>query len=113
MRNVSNLQLLLLEEAETGDLPPNESKTIIDVAKYELEDTLECFEELDDPWTYRVDIATLKTNLAFVALWQGKPKKARKLLHQIKEIEIPLDHSLKKQVALLEERVSGIIRNRK
>lgn len=113
MRNVSNLQLLLLEEAEIGDLLPNESKTIIDVAKYELEDTLECFEELDDPWTYRVDIATLKTNLAFVALWQGKPKKARKLLYQIKEIEIPLNHSLIEQVALLEERVNGMTRSRR
>lgn len=113
LRNVSNLQLLLLEEAEIGDLLPNESKTIIDVAKYELEDTLECFEELDDPWTYRVDIATLKTNLAFVALWQGKPKKARKLLYQIKEIEIPLNHSLIEQVALLEERVNGMTRSRR
>jgi len=106
LRNVSNLQLLLLEEAE--GLPPAESKPIIDAAKFEFEDALECFVALDDPWTYRVDVASLKTNLAFIALWQGKPKKARKFLRQILEIELPPNHSLLKRISLIQERVEEI-----
>ncbi len=106
LRHVSNLQLLLLEEAEC--LRPSECKPIIDAAKFELEDALESFVALDDPWTYRVDIASMKTNLAFIALWQGKPKKARKLLRQIKEIELSPDHSLLPQISLIQERVEEL-----
>ena len=106
MRHVSNLQLLLLEETE--GLPPAESKPIIDAAKYEFEDALESFVALDDPWTYRVDVASLKTNLAFIALWQGKPKKARKFLRQLKEIELPPDHPLLEQINLVQERVEEL-----
>lgn len=103
LRQVSNLQLLHLEEAES--LLSSECKPIIDAAKFELEDALESFVALDDPWTHRVDVASLKTNLAFIALWQGKPKKARKMLRQIKEIELPPEHSLSLQISLIEERL--------
>jgi hypothetical protein len=108
---VSNLQLLLLEEAES--LHSSECKPIIDAAKVELEDALESFVALDDPWTYRIDVASLKTNLAFIALWQGKPKKARKLLRQIKEIELPPDHSLLLQISLIQERVEEMEKKRR
>ncbi len=103
LRNVSNLQLLLLEEAEVMD--KSESKFIIDVAKYELEDTLEAFESLNDPTSHRLAIASLRTNLGVVAVWQGKPKKARKYLRQIKEVELPSDHVLLQRIAMLEESV--------
>ena len=65
----------------------DEAKPIINAAKYEMEGALETFVSLDDPWTYRLDVASLKTNLGFVAVWQGKPKKARKMVRQLKEIE--------------------------
>jgi len=106
LRNVSNLQLLLLEEAE--GLEKSEAKSIIDAAKFEMEETLESFVSFDDPWTYRLDVASLKTNLGLVAIWQGKPKKARKLVRQIKEIELPRDHPLEHRVAVLEERLGEL-----
>lgn len=106
LRNVSNLQLLLLVEAE--GLQKDEAKSIIDAAKYEMEGTLETFVALDDPWTYRLDVASLKTNLGFVAVWQGKPKKARKMVRQIKEIEIPPEHPLTQRITTLEERVEEL-----
>jgi len=106
LRNVSNLQLLLLEEAE--GLQKSEAKSVIDAAKYELEDTLDAFLTLNDPWTYRLDVASLQTNLAFVAIWQGKPKKARKLLRQIQEIELPPEHPLEHRVEVLEESVEKL-----
>lgn len=106
MRNVSNLQLILLEEAE--GLPKSEAKSIIDAAKYEMEEALEAFVALNDPWAYRLDVASLKTNLGLVAIWQGKPKKARKLLRQIEEIEIPPDNSLVQRVAVLGERLETL-----
>jgi hypothetical protein len=107
---VSNLQLLLLEEAEVMD--KSESKFIIDVAKYELEDTLEAFESLNDPTSHRLAIASLRTNLGFVAVWQGKPKKARKYLRQIKEVEIPSDHVLLQRIANLEDSVVQLEKKR-
>jgi hypothetical protein len=55
-----------------------------------------------------VDVASLKTNLAFIALWQGKPKKARKFLRQLKEIELPPDHPLLEQINLVQERVEEL-----
>ncbi len=70
-----------------------------------MEESLEAFMALNDPWAYRLDVASLKTNLGFVSVWQGKPKKARKLVRQIKEIEVPPEHSLNYRVATLEERV--------
>ena len=103
LRNVSNLQLLLLEEAEVMD--KSESKFIIDVAKYEIEDTLDAFESMNDPTPHGLTIASLRTNLGFVAVWQGKPKKARKYLRQIKEVEIPSNHVLLQRIAMLEESV--------
>lgn len=103
LRNVSNLQLLLLEGAE--NLQKSKAKPIIDAAKYEMEESLEAFAALNDSWTYRSDVASLKTNLGFVAIWQGKPKKARKLMRQINEIELPPGHSLLRRIAVLEERV--------
>lgn len=106
LRNVSNLQLILLEEAE--GLQKSEAKPIIDAAKYEMEETLEAFVSLDDPWTYRIDVASLKTNLGFVAVWQGKPKKARKLLRQIQEIELPPEHPLEHRIRILAERVEQL-----
>lgn len=106
LRNKSNLQLLLLEEAE--DLEKSEAKPIIDTAKYEMEATLDAFESLNDTWTYRLDVASLKTNLGFVAVWQGKPKKARKLVRQIQEIELPPECSLLLRVTILEERVQDL-----
>lgn len=106
LRNVSNLQLIRLEEAEA--LPKGDAKSIIDAAKYEMEGTLDAFESLNDTWTYRLDVASLKTNLAFVSIWQGKPKKAKKLLRQIQEIEIPPEHSLVHRVEVLEERVEQL-----
>lgn len=81
----------------------SESKFLIDVAKYEIEDTLDSFESLNDPTSHRLTIASLRTNLGFVAVWQGKPKKARKYLRQIKEVEIPSDHLLLQRIAMLEE----------
>jgi len=106
LRNVANLQLILLEEAE--DLEELEAKSVIDAAKFELEETLEAFVSLDDPWTYRLDVASLKINLGFVAVWQKKPKKARKLVDQINEIELPQEHSLLHRIAVLEECVETL-----
>eukprot|EP00584_Thalassiosira_punctigera_P010998 CAMPEP_0172546590 /NCGR_PEP_ID=MMETSP1067-20121228/16320_1 /TAXON_ID=265564 ORGANISM="Thalassiosira punctigera, Strain Tpunct2005C2" /NCGR_SAMPLE_ID=MMETSP1067 /ASSEMBLY_ACC=CAM_ASM_000444 /LENGTH=1109 /DNA_ID=CAMNT_0013333551 /DNA_START=71 /DNA_END=3400 /DNA_ORIENTATION=- len=106
LRNVANLQLILLEEAE--DLEKSEAKSVIDAAKFELEETLEAFVSLDDPWTYRLDVASLKTNLGFIAIWQGKPKKAKKLVRQIKEIELPPEHTLVRQIMVLEERIEEL-----
>ncbi len=100
LRNVSNLQVLLLEEAE--GLDNSEAKFFIDVAKYELEDTLDAFESMNDPWTHRIDMVSLRINLGFIAVWQGKPKKARKYLRQIKEVEIPSGHLLMQQIVNLE-----------
>ena len=51
LRNVSNLQLLLLEEAE--GLEKSEAKPMIDANKSELEETLESVPSLNDSWTYR------------------------------------------------------------
>ena len=110
LRTVSNLAVLLLQEAE--GLPEGESKSIIDAAKFEMEDTLEKFVSLNDLWTYRLDVASLKTNLGFVAVWQGKPKKAKKLLRQIKEIEIPSDHPLLGRIATLEQRLEKLERSK-
>lgn len=106
LRNVSNLQLLLLEGAE--ELPKSEAKPIIDAAKFEMEDSLEGFVALNDSWAYREDVASLKTNLGFVAIWQGKPKKARKLMRQIKEIELSPGHSLVQRITVLEKRVEEL-----
>jgi len=106
LRNVSNLQLLLLEGAE--ELPKSEAKPIIDAAKFEMEDSLEGFVALNDSWAYREDVASLKTNLGFVAIWQGKPKKARKLMRQIKEIELSPEHSLVQRITVLEKRVEEL-----
>ena len=110
LRNVSNLQLLNLEEAE--GLEKDEAKPIINAAKYEMEGALETFVSLDDPWTYRLDVASLKTNLGFVAVWQGKPKKARKMVRQLKEIEVPVEHSLAHRIETLEERVEELERKK-
>lgn len=106
LRNVSNLQLINLEEAE--GLEKSEAKPIIDAAKFELEETLEAFVALNDSWTYRLDVASLQTNLGFVAVWQGKPKKARKLLRQIRDIELPDDHPLMERIEILAERVQQL-----
>eukprot|EP00804_Cyclotella_cryptica_P016714 CCRYP_002024-RA/>CCRYP_002024-RA protein AED:0.01 eAED:0.01 QI:259/1/1/1/1/1/3/1302/1185 len=100
LRQISNLAVILLEEAEA--LPKEQSKATIDAAKFEMEDALESFVSLNDLWAYRLDVAALKTNLGFIAVWQGKPKKARKLLRQVKEIEIPQDHPLELRIANLE-----------
>ena len=100
LRQTSNLAVILLEEAEA--LPKEQSKAIIDAAKFEMEDALESFVGLNDLWTYRLDVAALKTNLGLIAVWQGKPKKASKLLRQVKEIEIPKDHPLELRIANLE-----------
>lgn len=106
LRNVSNLQLLLLEDAES--MEKADAKPIIDAAKYEMENALETFVALDDPWTYRLDVASLKTNLGFVAVWQGKPKKARKMVRQLNEIEIPDGHPLAQRIEILEQRVEEL-----
>lgn len=103
LRSVSNLQLLNLEEAE--GLPPNESKPILEAAKLAFEEALEIIVALNDPWTHRVDVASLNMNLALVFIWQGKPKAAKRILRRIKEIELPPDHYLVGQVALIQERV--------
>jgi len=100
LRNVSNVSVLLLEEAE--GLTKSEAKPIIDAAKYEMESALGAFLSLNDSWGYRFDVASLKTNLGLVAVWQGKPKKARKLLKQINDIEVPEDSLLAKRIATLE-----------
>ena len=100
VRNVSNVSVLLLEEAE--GLPKSEAKPIIDAAKFEMEGALGAFLSLNDSWTYRFDVASLKTNLGLVAVWQGKPKKARKLLKQIYDIEVPEDSMLEKRITTLE-----------
>jgi len=102
LRNSSNLQLLLLEEAEELE-DYDDAKSVTDAAKCELEDTLNVFESLDYPWTYRLDVATLKTNIGFLAVWEGNPKKARELARQIEEIELPFEHSLVHRIAFLEE----------
>lgn len=103
---MSNLQLLLLEDAES--MEKADAKPIIDAAKYEMENALETFVALDDPWTYRLDVASLKTNLGFVAVWQGKPKKARKMVRQLNEIEIPDGHPLAQRIEILEQRVEEL-----
>lgn len=110
LRNVSNLQVILLEEAE--GLEKTEAKFIIDVAKYEIEDTLDAFKSLNDPWTYRVDMASLQTNLGFIAVWQGKPKKARKYLRQIKEVELPSDDLLLHRIRILESNITELEKTR-
>ncbi len=110
LRNMSNLQVLLLEEAE--GLDKIEAKFFIDVAKYEIEDTLDAFEAMHDPWTYRLEMVSLRINLGFVAVWQGKPKKARKYLRQIKEVEIPSDHVLLQRIANLEDSVVQLEKKR-
>jgi len=107
LRNLTNLQLLLLEEAEEL-VDYDDAKSISDAATYELEDALDAFESLDDPWTYRIDMATLKTNMGFVAVWQGKPKKARKLVCQIEEIELPLEHFLIHRIGVLGEHLEEL-----
>jgi hypothetical protein len=107
---VSNLQVILLEEAE--GLEKTEAKFIIDVAKYEIEDTLDAFKSLNDPWTYRVDMASLQTNLGFIAVWQGKPKKARKYLRQIKEVELPSDDLLLHRIRILESNITELEKTR-
>mmetsp|Transcript_12313 Transcript_12313/g.23502 ORF Transcript_12313/g.23502 Transcript_12313/m.23502 type:complete len:545 (-) Transcript_12313:270-1904(-) len=107
LRNVTNLQLLLLEEAEELE-DYDDAKSVTDAAKYELEDTLNAFESLDYPRTYRLDVATLKTNMGFLAVWEGKPKKARKLARQIEEIELPLEHALVHRITVLEERLEDL-----
>jgi len=99
LRNVSNVSVLLLEEAE--GLTKSEAKSIIDAAKFEMEGALGAFLSLNDSWAYRFDVASLKTNLGLVAVWQGKPKKARKLLKQIEGIEVLADSVLEKRIATL------------
>ena len=109
LRQSSNLAVILLEEAEA--LPKGkdaQAKTIIDAAKFEMEDALESFVGLNDLWTYRLDVAALKTNLGLIAVWQNKPKKAQKLLRQVKEIEIPNGHPLELRIANLESSVQHI-----
>ncbi|KAL7513565.1 hypothetical protein ACHAXN_010798 [Cyclotella atomus] len=110
LRQSSNLSVILLEEAEA--LPKgkkDQAKTIIDAAKFEMEDALESFVSLDDLWTYRMDVAALKTNLGLIAVWQNKPKKAQKLLRQVKEIEILAGHPLEIKIANLESSVKNIM----
>lgn len=112
LRQSSNLAVILLEEAEA--LPKGkdpQAKTIIDAAKFEMEDALESFVSLNDLWTYRLDVAALKTNLGLIAVWQNKPKKAQKLLRQVKEIEIPNGHPLEVRIANLESSVHHISKN--
>ena len=109
LRNISNLQLLLLEEAEGMD--KSEAKFVVDVAKYEMEDTLDAFESLTDPLSHRFAIASLKINLGLVAVWQDKPKKARKYLRQVEEVAIPSDHLLMRQIAMLEGYVVQLEKN--
>jgi hypothetical protein len=109
LRNISNLQLLLLEEAEGMD--KSEAKFVVDVAKYEMEDTLDAFESLNDPTSHRFAIASLKINLGLVAVWQGKPKKARKYLYQVEEVAIPSDHLLMRQIVMLEGYVVQLEKN--
>ena len=110
LRNVSNLQLLRLEVAE--GLEQREAKPVIDAVQSKLEATLGAFVALDDPWVYRLDLVSLKTNLGLVAVWQGKPKKARKLLRQIEEIDLSPEDPLVKRVAVLKERVEGLERKK-
>lgn len=100
---MSNLQVLLLEESE--GLDKNEAKFFIDVAKYEIEDTLDAFESMNDPWTYRLEMVSLRVNLGFVAVWQGKPRKARKYLREIRAVEIPSGHLLLQRIVTLEDSV--------
>ena len=95
-----NLSVILLEEAEW--LPKSEAKSILDAAKFEMEGALGGFLSLNDAWAYRSDVATLKMNLGFVAVWQKKPKKARKLLKQIEDIAVPEDTLLAKRITTLE-----------
>ena len=99
LRNMSNVSVLLLEEAE--GLPKSEAKPIIDAAKFEMEGALGAFLSLNDSFAYRFDVASLKTNLGLVAVWQGKPKKARKLLKQLYDIEVPEDSVLEKRITTL------------
>merc|ERR1712194_860057 len=106
LRNVSNLQLLQLEVAE--GLEQREAKPVIDAAKSELETALEAFAALDDPWSYRLDLVSLKTNLGLVAAWQGKPKKARKLIRQIDETDLSQEDPLMQRVTVLKERVKEL-----
>lgn len=106
LRNVSNLQLLLLREAE--NLETSEAKSIIDAVKYELEDALGVFVEMNGMGVYGLDVASLKINLGFIAVWQKKPKKARKLLRQIQEMNLPSWHSLINRSVVLEEYVEAL-----
>lgn len=106
LRNVSNLQVLLLEESE--GLDRNEAMFFIDVTKYEMEEILEAFESMNEPSTYRFELVSLRINLGFVAVWQGKPKRARKYLRQIKALEIPSDHLLLQRIVNLEDSVEQL-----
>lgn len=106
LRNVSNLQLLLLREAE--NLETSEAKSIIDAVKYELEDALGVFVEMNGMGVHGLDVASLKINLGFIAVWQKKPKKARKLLRQIQEMNLPSWHSLINRSVVLEEYVEAL-----
>jgi len=106
LRNVSNLQLLLLREAE--NLEKSEAKSIIDAVKYELEDALAAFVEMNGMGAYGLDVASLKTNLGFIAVWQEKPKKATKLLRQVQEMNLPSWHSIINRSVVLEEYVEAL-----
>jgi hypothetical protein len=52
-------------------------------------------------------------NLALVSIWQGKPKAAMRFLQQVKEIELPPNHLLVDQIALVEERVNDMMEEKK
>jgi hypothetical protein len=100
-----------LEEAE--GLSPTERKPVLEAAKLAFEEALESVVALDDPWTHRVDVASLNMNLALVSIWQGKPKAANRFLRQVKEIELPPNHLLVDQIALTEERVNYMMEEKK
>ena len=68
---------------------------------------MDAFESMNDHWAYRQEMVSLRINLGFVAVWQGKPKIVRKYLRQIKEVETPLDHLLLQRVAILKNITVG------
>ena len=106
LRNVANLQLILLEEAE--GLQQSDARSIIGDVKYEMKKTLEAFMSLNSSWIYRLDVASLQTNLGFIAIWQGKPKTAKRWLRKVEEIELPPGHALTHRIIVLDERVDEL-----
>ena len=106
LRNASDLQLFMLEDTESLSL--SETKFVVTSARRKLESALAAFLALNEPRIHHRDVALLKTNLGFIHVWQEKPKKARKLLRQLQQMDLSPQDSLAEHVAVLKKRVDKL-----